>query len=147
MKNIMVPSANCAAITKEFEGCKLATYICPAGKLTIGYGHTGPDVTEGMTITQEQADDLLMKDLTVAAKPINLFVSQELTQNQFDALCDFVYNCGSGNFLHSTLLKCVNRADWPGAILEFGKWTKAAGKELPGLVKRRAAEAALFARE
>lgn len=143
----MVPSSNCSAITKEFEGCKLKAYICPAGKLTIGYGHTGSDVTEGMEITQDRAEELLMQDLTVASKAVNSYVTHPINQNQFDALTDFTYNCGSGNFKSSTLLKLVNAGDFAGAALEFGKWNKGGGKVLDGLTRRRAAESALFSKE
>jgi lysozyme len=145
MKRMSV-SPNCAAITKQFEGCKLTAYKCPAEKWTIGYGHTGPEVHEGLTIDQARADQYLMLDLLGAQSTVNNMVEPQLTQNQFDALCDFVFNCGSGNFKSSTLLKLVNEKKFAEAALEFGKWTKGGGKVLPGLVKRRAAEAELFSK-
>lgn len=143
----MTPSPNCAAITKEFEGCKLKAYKCPADKWTIGYGHTGPDVHDGLEITQERAEELLMIDLQVACKAVNAYVTRQVNQNQFDALTDFAYNAGGGNLMNSTLLKKVNEGDFEGASMEFARWNKAGGKELPGLTRRRAAEAALFSKE
>lgn len=143
----MTVSANCAAITKQFEGCRFEPYVCPAGKLTIGYGHTGADVKEGMRIDQAKADQFLMADLKVAENAVNTMVTVSITQNQFDALCDFVFNCGSGNFKASTLLRMVNEKNFSDAKKEFARWNKGGGKELPGLTARRAAEAALFAKE
>jgi lysozyme len=147
MKDYMKPSENCAAITKEFEGCKLKTYKCPAGVWTIGYGHTGADVHEGLEINQERADELLMQDLTEAARYVNIYVKVQLNQNQFDALTDFVYNAGAGSFKSSTLLLTINNEEFDKAAQEFGKWVKGGGQVLPGLVRRRAAEAALFSKE
>ena len=140
----MKVSQNCAAITKQFEACRYEPYICPAGKLTIGYGHTGSDVVEGMRIDKEKADALLMADLQFAQNVVNSMVDADLTQNQFDALCDFVFNCGSGNFKTSTLRRLVNEKKFDEASLEFARWNKGGGKVLPGLVARRAAETALF---
>ena len=146
MTNKMTVSTNCADITKQFEGCRFETYVCPAGKLTIGYGHTGSDVVDGMKIDKEKATALLMSDLKFAQNAVNSMVTVPLTQNQFDALCDFVFNCGSGNFKSSTLLKLINEKKFDEAVLEFAKWNKGGGKVLPGLTARRAAEAALFAK-
>jgi len=142
----MSVSPNCAAITKQYEGCRLMAYLCPAEKWTIGYGHTGPDVYEGLTIDQSRADQLLMLDLIGAQNTVNNLLEVQLNQNQFDALCDFVFNCGAGNFKSSTLLKLVNQKNFEEAAKEFAKWTKGGGKVLPGLVKRRAAEAELFSK-
>lgn len=147
MNEPMAPSPNCVALAKQFEGCRLEQYLCPAGKVTIGYGHTGFDVTEGMVIDQAKAEEFLMEDLADAAKYVNRLVIPQLNQNQFDACVDFVFNCGAGNFEKSTLLKKLNAQDWAGASLEFGRWIKSLGKELPGLIKRRAAEVELFNKE
>jgi lysozyme len=145
MKRMSV-SSNCTAITKQFEGCKLEAYLCPAEKWTIGYGHTGPEVHQGLKIDQARADQYLLIDIQGAQSTVNNLVAVQLNQNQFDALCDFVFNCGAGNFQQSTLLKLVNEKKFAEAALEFGKWTKGGGKVLPGLVKRRAAEAELFSK-
>jgi len=144
MARAMDVSPSCADITKKFEGCRLDSYLCPAGKWTVGYGHTGIGVEQGLKIDQARADQLLMLDLQIARNAVNKYVTVELTQNQFDALCDFVFNCGAGNFQNSTLLKKVNEKKFDEAALEFGKWVKGGGVVLPGLVKRRAAEAELF---
>ena len=126
-------------LIKSFEGCKLKEYRCPAGVLTIGYGHTG-DVKEGQVITQAQADSLLVKDLQRFVDGVNKLLKVEVTQCQFDALESFSYNCGLGSLQKSTLLKCVNAKWWTNASKEFLKWNKAGSKVLAGLTRRRIAE-------
>ena len=143
----MTPSNNCYDLIKRFEGCKLTAYPDPGtggDPWTIGYGHTGPEVKSGMTISQSIADAYLVKDAEHAADVVKRAVTVPMTQGQFDALVSFVFNCGAGNFLKSTLLRKLNAGDTLGASLEILKWSKAAGKELPGLVRRRAAEQSLF---
>ena len=133
------------ALLKPFEGCKLKAYKCPAGVWTIGYGHTSaagaPAVMDGMTITQKQADDILRRDLVQFETAVHEMMHQPLNQNQFDVLVDFAYNAGAGNLRSSTLLKKVNAASFNSVPAELMKWTKGGGKELPGLVRRRHAEA------
>ncbi|MDE1161930.1 MAG: lysozyme [Acidobacteriaceae bacterium] len=131
------------ALTKSFEGLRLKAYRDSAGVWTIGYGST-TNVRAGMVITQEEADDRLRSDMATAEHAVDIGVRVPLDQNQYDALCDFAYNIGIGNFLHSTLRELLNAGKFADAALEFSKWTKAGGKVLPGLVSRRAAEAALF---
>lgn len=131
-------------LIKKFEGFVAKAYKCPAGVWTIGYGHTGPDVTPGLQLTTEQVDALLVRDLLRYEAPVNKLVTVELTQNQFDALVSFVYNVGEGNFSKSTLLKHLNNGDKDKAAAQFLVWNKAGGVELPGLVRRRAAERELF---
>ena len=130
-------------LIKSFEGCRLAAYKCPAGVLTIGYGHTS-GVTSGQTISQAQAEEYLKADLAKYENAVNEYVTAALNQNQFDALVSFTYNCGAGALKSSTLLKKLNAGDYSGAASEFAKWNKASGKVLAGLTKRRAAEKALF---
>jgi len=142
----MKTSSTGRALIRHAEGDKLTAYYCPAGVLTIGVGHTGPDVKPGMRITQAQSDALLSADLAKFEKAVANAVKVPLTQNQFDALVSFTYNLGEGNLRASTLLKRVNAGDMAAAAAEFAKWDKAGGKVLSGLTKRRAAEAALFAR-
>ena len=140
-------SKNGAKLTEQFEGCKLTAYPDPAtggSPWTIGYGHTGPEVHLGLTITQEQAEELLMEDVKKAAATVNTKVTTDITQEEFDALVDFVFNVGAGNFDASTLLKKVNAGDIHGAADEFLKWDMAAGKHMAGLLKRRHAEAEEF---
>jgi lysozyme len=131
------------ALVKRFEKLELAAYLCPAGRWTIGYGHTGPDVHEGMTITEERAEELLRIDLAEAEEPVNR-LCPGLGQNQFDAVVSFVFNLGAGNFSSSTLLLEIKEGDVMAAALEFPKWRHSAGKPLKGLLRRRFAEAELF---
>lgn len=131
-------------LVKKFEGLSLKTYTCPAGKLTIGYGHTGSDVKPDMVITEEEADRLLRKDLETAEKCVKACARGPMTQGQFDSLTSFAYNCGCGNLRSSTLLREFNAGNDDEAARQFLRWTKSAGKELPGLVKRRQAEMELF---
>lgn len=130
-------------LVKQFEGLYLSVYLCPAGVPTIGYGHTA-GVALGQTITAEQAEQFLTTDLTSAAASVDRLVKVALTPQQRGALASFVFNLGAGNLQDSTLLKLLNGGDYAGAAGEFGKWVHADGKVLPGLVRRRAAEAALF---
>ena len=111
---------------------------------TIGYGHTGPDVRVGETITQFQAAQLLIHDLAAAEECVNKHVTVSLTQGQYDALVDFTFNAGRGSLLHSTLLEDLNRHDYTGAAEQFGLWVHAGGTVVPGLVRRREAERDLF---
>jgi lysozyme len=134
-------------LIKRFEGCRLEVYLCPAGKRTAGYGTTGHGVAEmplGAPITQEQADAWLAEDVAEFAQAVEKAVKVPVTQNEFDALTSFAYNVGVEAFEHSTLLKKLNERDRAGAAAEFLRWIHAGGRELSGLVKRRAAERELF---
>jgi len=131
-------------LIKRFEGCRLSAYKCPAGILTIGYGHTGSDVHPGMTITQNEADMLLKMDLVIHCNNVNNLVKVPLTQNQFDALVSFDFNVGYGALKTSTLLRLLNNKDYKGASEQFGRWVWGGGRILPGLVNRRKAEKELF---
>lgn len=141
---MQMSEAGLNALTKPFEGCKLTAYRCPAGILTIGYGHTSaagaPEVKEGMTITQEDANRILAADMVKFERDVDSLVKVELTQHQFDVLVDFCYNAGKGNLASSTLLKCVNAKQFDRIPTELQKWTRGGGKVLPGLVRRRNAE-------
>lgn len=141
----MLISRNGIELIKRFEGCKLTAYKCPAGVLTIGYGHTGDDVTEGLTISQEDANDLLFDDVLCFENGVNNLVKGlDLSQGMFDALVCFAYNVGLDNLKKSTLLKLLKDGKVLEASEEFVKWNKSNGKVLDGLTKRRAAEADLF---
>lgn len=144
----MKPSANAYNLVKASEGLKLAAYPDPGSggaPWTIGYGSTH-GVTKGMTINLAEAQARLVLDIEAAGNVVESARTVPVNQNQFDALCDFVFNLGTGNFKASTLLKKLNAGDYAGAAVEFPKWTKASGKVMPGLVKRRAAERELFER-
>ncbi len=131
------------ALIKKFEGLELKAYRDAIGVLTIGYGHTG-GVKDGQTITEAQAVALLRDDLAGFERAIERMIDVSLSQQQFDALVSFTFNVGSGALNKSTLRRKLNQGDYQGAAEEFLRWAKAGGKELPGLVKRRAAERELF---
>lgn len=133
-------------IIKEFEGCKLKAYKCPADVWTIGYGHTD-GVKEGDEITQQEADRLLASDVDLFTSGVKRLVTSDINPNQLGALVSFAFNLGLGNLRHSTLLKLVNAGDFVGAANQFPRWNKAAGKVLPGLIRRREAEKKLFLTE
>ncbi|WP_140921452.1 lysozyme [Limnobaculum xujianqingii] len=130
-------------LIKEFEGCRLKAYVCPAGVLTIGYGHTD-QVKRGDEITISQAERYLRGDLVKFEADVSRLVRVPLTQGQFDALVSFAYNVGSRALSTSTLLKKLNAQDYIGAAHEFQRWNKADGKVLDGLVKRRRMERRRF---
>jgi len=132
------------ALTKQSEGCELNAYQDPVGIWTIGYGHTGPAVVQGFTITQEQADALLVSDVAGAVACVNKAVQVQINQNQFDALVDFTFNLGCASLLSSTLLRLLNAGDFDGAAGQFARWVYAGKTILPGLERRRAAELQLF---
>ena len=132
------------AFIKQQEGIRLQAYYDSVGVLTIGAGHTGNDVTPGLLIDEAEVDRLLHADLETAEKCLNNLVKVTLTQNEFDALCSFVFNLGCASLRNSTLLRKLNAGDDLGAAEEFQKWNHAGGKVLAGLTKRRAAEADLF---
>ena len=129
-------------LIKQFEGCRLRAYQCSAGVWTIGYGHTA-GVKQGQTITQAQAEEYLKQDCKKFENYVNnksyVPITEQLNQNQFDALVSFAYNCGQGNL--KTLCAGRSTAQIAAAL---PKYNKAAGKVLSGLVRRRAAEVKLF---
>ena len=131
------------ALIKKFEGCELKAYQCSAGVWTIGYGHT-KDVVEGMEITQEQAEQMLVDELHEYESYINKYVTVALSQNQFDALVSWVYNLGPANLTASTMLKVLNSGEYEDVPAQMKRWNKAGGKVLEGLIRRREAEACLF---
>lgn len=130
-------------LVKRFEGLRLTAYRCPAGVLTIGYGRTA-NVRPGSRITAEDAEWLLMADLKDVANRLRPLLDVELTPNQFGALVSFCFNVGIGAFSRSTLRKLVNAGRFAEVPAELAKWTRGGGKVLPGLVRRRAAEAELW---
>jgi len=139
------------ALVKEFEGLRLDAYICPAGKWTIGYGHTG-GVSKGDKITTEDAERLLAADLATAAAHVDRLSKVALDENQRGALASFVYNLGPGAFASSSLRERLNGGEYTAVPQELRRWTKARHPltrkltELPGLARRRRAEAELWSR-
>lgn len=133
---------------KRFEGLRLKAYSDVAGVLTIGYGHTSaagaPKVYAGQTITEADAEKILMSDLAKFEARVSRLVKVPLTDNQFAVLVSFDFNTGA---LHkSTLLKKLNAGDYDAVPAELMKWVNAGGKRVQGLVNRRAAEAGLWAK-
>lgn len=131
-------------LIKHFEGLELKAYKDSVGVVTIGYGSTGPHVSMGMVITQDQAEALLKQDVSRFEKGVSDLVQVPLNQNQFDALVSFSFNLGLGNLKSSTLLRKLNSLDYSGAANEFTRWNKAGGVVLKGLTRRREAEKVLF---
>lgn len=132
-------------LIRHFEGLRLRAYLCPAGVPTIGYGHTGPDVRLGRVISRQVAEELLQRDASrfelAAARlsPVLWFDDQKRA-----AIASFCFNLGTTRYKSSTLRKRVNAGDWPGAAHQLQKWVWGGGKRLPGLIRRRKAEARLL---
>lgn len=169
-----------ADLIKEFESLELESYPDPASPLgractakrlklrdyrqianwkdlpgdpwTIGWGHTGADVRQGMVISIDQAEELFRRDVEPVEKAVNSLVTRQPLQHEFDALCSFAFNVGTDidadtiaeGLGDSTLLKKFNAGDYVGCANEFGKWVKAQGQVLPGLVARREKERRMF---
>ena len=128
---------------KRWEGFRARAYLCPAGVWTIGYGHT-KTARSGQIINEVGAEELLEEDLKIYEAAVNYQVKVSLTQNQFDALVSFAFNCGTGALQHSTLLRKLNQGNYHATANEFRKWVRAGGKILPGLVNRREQERGMF---
>lgn len=143
-------SKNGLDLIKKYEGLKLEPYLCPANVPTIGYGATyyldeRKVSMDDSKITELYAEELLLSMLTRYEKGVERYVQVEINQNQFDALVSFAYNLGLGALKESTLLKKVNSNPCDENIsYQFNRWTKAGGKELSGLVKRRKEEGNLY---
>lgn len=135
----MTYSKSGLALTEQFEGCRLVAYLDQAGHPTIGYGHTA-GVQLGDTCTEAQADTWLAQDIAWAANEVNRVVKVTLTQPEFDALTDWIFNVGIGNAQSSTLLNLLNQGQFILAAAEFDKWDHAGGQVVAGLLRRRQAE-------
>jgi lysozyme len=161
-------SAKCKTLMIHHEGLKLRPYLCPAHIHTIGIGsvlyqdqiklpmmrsekYTGPIRKEyplapehNRVWTRDEVLALFDRDLATFERGVLRLCPQNLTQGRFDALVSFSFNVGLGNLQKSTIRMKHNRGDFEGAAEAFMAWTKAAGKELPGLVKRRKDEVSLY---
>ena len=128
------------------EGCRLNAYRCPAGVLTIGYGHTGDDVHEGMWITQAEAEALLQQDVEKCVRDMSRFVNVYVTEGQFVALTSLAFNVGVNYVTRKCpkLMRALNAGDVEACAHEFLDIDKANGQKLPGLSRRRQSEARLF---
>lgn len=132
-------------LIKSYEGFSSNLYHCPAGLLTIGYGHVVKDAAAFITgINEWQANQLLQKDVEIAERALQRLVTVLLTQGQYDALVSFTFNLGAARLQMSTLRQVVNRGDHLEAPKQLMRWVFAAGKKLPGLVRRRAEEAHIY---
>lgn len=140
-----------ARLVAEFEGYSAVPYRCPAGVWTIGYGTTrigGKPVTATTEpVTEARAEALLRDDLAQAARDVERLCRMPLTLNQRAALISFTYNLGAGALQRSTLLRHLKAGLYDQAADQFDVWVMAGGKRLNGLVRRRAAEKALFLKE
>lgn len=141
-------------LIKFYEKCKLKAYLCQAGKWTIGWGHTGPEVHEGMEITQEQADLILAMDVARFERCVSK-MCRKATQSAFDAMVALAFNIGEGwegkkhpgeknGFRQSSVARLHNSEKYGEAAQAFALWNKTKGKVSRGLTARRAAEAALY---
>jgi len=142
----MNPSVWVFDTIKKYEGLRVKPYRCPAGVWTVGYGYTRR-VDPTKVITTDRAEELLEEDVLSASGVVRALVKTDLNQEQFDALIDFVFNLGEGNFAASTLLRYVNNGDFSKAADEFLKWNHCNGEILAGLTKRREAERQRFMEE
>jgi lysozyme len=141
-------------LIKHYEGCpkdadgNAVAYRCPANKPTIGYGSLklkdGTPVEDNMTITMEEAEELLAHELKEYEGYINNIVTVPLKQNEFDALVSWVFNLGPSNLKSSTMLKVLNAGKYQEVPEQIKRWNKVNGKVNEGLVKRRKSEALLF---
>jgi lysozyme len=130
-------------LIKNFEGFSAKAYKCPAGKITIGYGHTAPELTMKDTITRARAEEILKSDVKWAEAAVNK-VTVPLTQNQFDALVALVFNIGAAAFAKSTLLKLLNKGQYDSVPAQLARWNKIGKESSPGLTRRRQAEADMW---
>lgn len=132
------------ALIRQFEGCRLKAYTCPAGVWTIGYGWTH-GVKPGDHWTQEQAEKMLIQGLDQYENAVQSAIGMNKTTiNQFSAFVSICYNIGVGNFVKSSMLRHHKTGDYAKAANAFLLWNKAGGKVLNGLIKRRQAERALY---
>lgn len=131
-------------LIREFEGCRLEAYKCPAGVWTIGYGSTH-GAREGDRWSQAEADERLEQDASVLCATICRDTNGHgLNDNQLSALISLAYNIGMGALKGSTLMRFIRRGDYESAADQFERWNKAGGKPLAGLTRRRKAERELF---
>lgn len=145
MQNMEISQEGLSLI-KKFEGCKLKSYQCAAGVWTIGYGSTS-GISEGMEISQQRAEALLLEDVAVFEEAVNKAVKVPLEQYEFDALVSWTFNLGPSNLNSSTMLKVLNENKKNEVPAQMRRWNKANGETLQGLIRRREAESLLFQNE
>ena len=140
----MRASAACVSLIKRFEGFSATAYSCPAGYLTIGYGHVLSAENAFGTISESEAERLLIQDIRHAERAIARLIVMPLTQGQHDALVSFTFNLGAGALQRSALRRKINAGLHEEIPTELMRWVYAGGKKLAGLVRRRQAEANLY---
>jgi len=131
-------------LIKTFEGFSPAPYLCPAGYLTIGYGHV-VRAGDARVVDEEEASELLAKDVQMAEQAIARLIIVPLSQPQRDALISFTFNLGAAALQRSTLRRKINNKEHGDVPAELMRWVYAGGRMLPGLVARRKAEGQLYA--
>jgi lysozyme len=136
-------SAAWVEIIKSYESCRLTAYWDKKG-WSIGWGHQDPGIKEGDVWTQQQADAQLMADIAGAESCVNHLVEVKLTQGEFDALVDFVFNLGCADLKGSTMLRLLNTGNYWGAATQFDLWDHVNGAVVAGLLRRRMQEKAAF---
>ncbi len=136
------------ALIKSCEGFRSEAYRDAGGVWTVGYGHTSavgaPEVAPQMRLSEAEANEVLQRDVDNVARRVSALVKVPLTDAQFSALVSFTYNVGAGAFAGSSVLMVINSGDFARVPERLALWNKGGGRVLPGLVKRRAAEAAMF---
>ncbi len=136
------------ALIKEFEGLRTLAYRDPVGVWTIGYGHTAmagePVVKSGLLVSEAEASEILRRDVEMFSRGVRKALTRAVSDQQFSALVSFAFNVGLGAFAGSSVLRAVNAGEFEAVPRRLSLWSKAGGRTLPGLVRRRAAEAALF---
>jgi lysozyme len=140
---MLVTSKKGLELIKNFEGLKLKAYFCPAGKLTIGYGHLVKE-GESKEITEDEANTLLKKDLAEYESGVRNLIKVPISQGQFDALVSFAFNLGINSLKTSTLLIHFNSKKFIEAAQEFPRWCFVGKDKSLGILRRRFAEATLF---
>lgn len=135
------------ALIKSFESLRLDSYPDPAtggDPWTVGYGHTGPEVHPGMTITEAEADALLAADVATFEQCVNDAVGAHVNENEFGACVSLAFNIGCAAFRKSTLARLLREGRNEEAAEQFLRWNRAGGREMAGLTRRRRAERDLF---
>jgi lysozyme len=142
----MKTSPDGLTLIKRFEGFSATPYRCPAGLWTIGYGHVVlPDEMLVLTsVDEEQAVLLLARDASFSERAVAKLISWPINQAQFDALVSFTFNLGAGALQRSTLRRVINRGEESGVAEQWLRFIWGAGRKLPGLMRRRRAELALY---
>ena len=133
------------ALIKEFEQLRLTAYLpTPTDHWTVGWGHCGKDVHDGLVITESHAEELLQHDTDSVMLCLSRYVNVPTTQNQIDALCCLVFNVGTSSFIRSHLLTAINSGNMESARTNWLDWDHQGGVVLAGLKRRRETEWSLF---